>query len=165
MLAGDDDVVHRVRPVLSPMCREALLCGPVPNALLMKLAVNIFLITTVTGLAESYHFAQRQGLDLQVFRHVIDGGQMASGISRVKTAKLLTRDFTAQAAIADVLKNNQLTTQAARRAGIASPVLDVCHALFEETVALGWGPFDMITVLAALEARTVTARKDPEQHG
>lgn len=73
--------------------------------------------------------------------------------SRVKTAKLLARDFTAQAAIAEVLKNNQLIAQAARRAGIASPVLDVCHAQFEETVALGCGTFDMITVLAALEAR------------
>jgi len=163
MLAGDDDVIQQVCPVLRPMCRETLFCGPVPNALLMKLAVNIFLITTVTGLAESYHFAQQHGLDLRIFRHVIDGGQMASSISRVKTAKLLSHDFTAQAAAADALKNNELVAQAARQAGIASPVLDVCHTLFDETVTLGRGAFDMIAVLAALEARTAAARTDPEQ--
>lgn len=58
--AGDDDAIHQVRPVLSSLYRETLLCGPVPPALLMKLAVNIFLITSVTGRAESYHFAQQR---------------------------------------------------------------------------------------------------------
>ena len=163
MLAGDDDVIQQVCPALRPICRETLFCGPVPNALLMKLAVNIFLITTVTGLAESYHFAQQHGLDLRIFRHVIDGEILASSISRVKTAKLLSHDFTAQAAAADALKNNELVAQAARQAGIASPVLDVCHTLFDETVALGRGAFDMIAVLAALEARTAATRTDPER--
>ena len=39
----------------------------------MKLAVNIFLITTVTGLTEAHHFARAQGLDLRTFREVVDG--------------------------------------------------------------------------------------------
>jgi 3-hydroxyisobutyrate dehydrogenase len=122
----------------------------------MKLAVNIFLITTVTGLVEAYHFADRQGLDLDVLREVLDGGQMASAISRVKTAKLRAGDLAAQAAAADVLTNNRLIAESAREAGIATPLLDVCHALFTETVALGRGGADMIAVLAALAARTAT---------
>jgi len=39
MLAGEADAVEAVRPLLAPMCREAVVCGPVPNALSMKLAV------------------------------------------------------------------------------------------------------------------------------
>jgi 3-hydroxyisobutyrate dehydrogenase len=154
MLAGDPADTAAVAPLLAPMCRQTVDCGPVPNALLMKLAVNIFLITTVTGLVEAFHFAQRQGLDLGVFRDVVDGGQMASAISRVKIGKLLARDFAPQAAAADVLTNNQLIADAARAAGIAAPVLDVCHALFAEAVAQQHGGADMIAVLAALEART-----------
>jgi hypothetical protein len=38
--------------LLTPMCRETIICGPVPNALLIKLSVNLFLISLVTGLAE-----------------------------------------------------------------------------------------------------------------
>ena len=63
-------------------------------------------------------------------------------------------DFEVQASIQDVLKNNQLVAEAARRAGIASPLLDVCHALFGETLALGLGQRDMAAVLQAIEART-----------
>jgi 3-hydroxyisobutyrate dehydrogenase len=154
MVAGDDAAIKEVRPLLAPMCREVVECGPVPQALLMKLAVNIFLITTVTGLAEATHFAQRQGLDLERLRAVLDAGQMASAISRVKTEKLVNRDFTAQAAARDVLMNNRLVADAARAAGIASPLLDACHQLYRETVALGHGAEDMAAVVKALEART-----------
>ncbi len=154
MLAGKADVVEEVRPLLTPMCREMVVCGAVPNALLMKLAVNIFLITSVTGLAEAAHFAGRQGLDMGIFRAVVDAGQMASGISRIKSGKLVERDFSVQAAISDVLKNNRLVAEAARQAGIASPLLDTCHALYAETENLGFGRQDMAAVIRALEART-----------
>ncbi len=154
MLAGEAGVVEEVRPLLRPMCREAVVCGAVPNALLMKLAVNIFLIASVTGLAEAAHFAGRHGLDMALFKAVVDAGQMASGISRIKSGKLLERDFSVQAAISDVLKNNRLVAEAARRAGIASPLLDVCHGLYAETEGLGFGHEDMAAVIRALEART-----------
>lgn len=79
---------------------------------------------------------------------------MASAVSRMKAPKLLARDFAVQAAATDVLKNNRLIARAARTAGVASPLLDVCHALFGETVAQGHGGEDMVAVLRALEART-----------
>lgn len=158
MLAGDANVIEAVRALLKPVCRETFVCGPVPNALLMKLAVNIFLITTVTGLAEAAHFADHHGLDMQQFRAVVDAGQMASSISRVKSLKLVARDFAVQASITDVLKNNRLIAEAAREARVASPLLDVCHALFAETHALGYDKDDMIAVVRALEARTDSQR-------
>ncbi|WP_344533123.1 NAD(P)-dependent oxidoreductase [Streptomyces albiaxialis] len=157
MLAGDPAAVADVRPLLRPLSHETRECGAVPNALLMKLSVNLFLITMVTGLAEAFHFAARQGLDLELFGSVLDAGPMASDVSRVKTAKLLAGDDAAQAAALDVLKNNRLVAERARAAGVATPLLDASHALFAETVALGHGGADMIAVLRALEARTAGA--------
>ncbi|MGW6274253.1 NAD(P)-dependent oxidoreductase [Streptomyces sp. NPDC055060] len=158
MLAGDADAVEDVRPLLAPLCRETFDCGDVPGALLMKLSVNLFLITLVTGLTEAFHFADRHGLDRRRFLDVLAAGPMASPVSQVKAPKLLARDFAVQAAAKDVLKNNRLIAQAARKAGLASPLLDVCHALFEETVTQGHGGEDMVAVLRALEARTDGAR-------
>ncbi|MFJ4626556.1 NAD(P)-dependent oxidoreductase [Streptomyces sp. NPDC088847] len=154
MLAGDADAVDVVRPLLAPVCQETFGCGAVPGALLMKFSVNLFLITLVTGLAEAFHFADRHGLDQRLLRDVLDAGPMASSVSRVKGPKLVTRDFAVQAAAADVLKNNRLIAEAAREAGLASPLLDICHALYGETVAQGYGGEDMVAVLHALEART-----------
>lgn len=158
MLAGDEDAVAAVRPLLAPMCRETFACGGVPGALLMKFSVNLFLITLVTGLTEAFHFADRYGLDRCLLRDVLDAGPMASAVSRLKAPKLLGRDFAVQAAAADVLKNNRLIAEAARKADMASPLLDVCHALFGETVDQGHGGEDMVAVLHALETRTRAGR-------
>ena len=158
MLAGDEDAVAQVRPLLAPMCRQTVVCGDAPKALLTKIAVNIFLITEVTGLAETMHFAERQGLDLELVREVLDGGQMASDISRVKTPKLVARDFDVQAAISDVLQNNRFIVDAARTAGIATPLTDVCLDLYTETEGLGLGGIDMAGVVHAIERRTEVRR-------
>ncbi|MFF7768902.1 NAD(P)-dependent oxidoreductase [Streptomyces massasporeus] len=163
MLAGDDDAVATVRPLLAPLCRETFGCGAVPGALLLKFSVNLFLIAVVTGLAEAFHFAERHGLDQRLFRDVLDAGPMASAVSRVKAPKLLERDFSVQAAAADVLKNNRLIAEAARKADLASPLLDVCHALYDETVRRGHGGEDMVAVLHALEARTAGAPVSEER--
>ena len=154
MLAGASEAVDQVRPLLAPMCCETIVCGAVPNALLMKLSVNLFMIPMVTALAESVHFAERHGLDLDRLVAALDASPMASAVSRVKAPKLAGRDFAAQARIPDVLKNNRLIAEAARAAGIASPLLDVCHALYRETLALGHGDEDMVAVVKAIEARS-----------
>jgi 3-hydroxyisobutyrate dehydrogenase len=89
---------------------------------------------------------------------VLDAGPMASSVSRLKGTKMVARDFAVQAAISDVLNSNRLIAQAARDANLASPLLDVCHALFAETEAMGHGHSDMAAVLQALEARTRAIR-------
>jgi 3-hydroxyisobutyrate dehydrogenase len=154
MLAGEETAAQAIRPLLKSMCHQTTVCGAVPNALYMKLAVNLYLITMVTGLAEAVHFADRHGLDMRQFLAVLDAGPMASSVSRVKALKLVDQDFAAQAAAADVLMNNRLVADAARDSDLASPLLDVCHRLYDETVVLGHGGSDMVAVVRAIERRT-----------
>ena len=154
MLAGELAAVEEVRPLLKPMCHETVICGAVPAGLLMKLSINTFLIPMVTALAEAAHLARSYGLDMKQFQAVLDAGPMASNVSRVKVDKLVNEDFTVQASIVDVLKNNRLAAEAARHANLASPLLDVCFDLYTETVELGHGQADMAAVVRAIEARS-----------
>lgn len=165
MIAGDPSCVEAVRQLLRPTCREAFICGAVPGALTLKLAVNAYLIGMVTALAESAHFAQRHGIELELLRAVLDAGPMASQVSRVKMAKLASRDFDVQASIADVLKNSRLVAGAAHARGVALPLVDACEALYAETLALGAGKLDMAAVVQALEARSAALAPRPEAPG
>ncbi|MGY4830100.1 NAD(P)-dependent oxidoreductase [Sphaerotilaceae bacterium SBD11-9] len=158
MLAGDAQAVQEARPWLAPMCSNTFVCGAVPSALRMKLAVNVFLITMVTGLGEAAHFARELGLDMAAFRAILDAGPMASAVSRIKLAKLVDQDFGVQASIADVLKNTQLVADAAREGHVASPLIDACLALYADTARLGHGSLDMAAVVKAMEARTTQER-------
>jgi 3-hydroxyisobutyrate dehydrogenase len=154
MVAGAGADKERVRPLLAPMCSETVDCGEVPGALLMKLAVNTFLISMVTGLAEAFHFAEGHGLDPATLRAVLDAGPMASVVSRGKAGKLTDGDFEVQAAIRDVHYNNRLIVEAAARRRVAAPLLTACAELYAETEAMGHGSADMAAVIQAMRRRT-----------
>lgn len=162
MLAGRPDDVDAVEPVVAHLCGSVLRCGDVPAAMTTKLAVNVFLITLVSGLAESFHFAERHGVDLDVFRAAITSGQMASPVAGVKLAKLMGGDLDPQAGIADVYQNAQLITAAARASGTATPLMDVCDVLFRETRDAGLAQADMAAVVHAVRERTARAARVSE---
>ncbi|MFD4605165.1 NAD(P)-dependent oxidoreductase [Streptomyces sp. NPDC058464] len=114
LLGGDPDTVAEVRPLLAPMCRETVMCGPAGHGLLTKLAVNLYLNTMLAGLAEAVHFADRNGLDLTTFKAAVDAGPMASDVTRVKLPMLIERDFSVQAAASDAYASCILIADAAR---------------------------------------------------
>ncbi|WP_337003287.1 MULTISPECIES: NAD(P)-dependent oxidoreductase [unclassified Microbacterium] len=161
MLAGEADVVSEVEPIVAAMCSHTFHCGQIPAALSTKLAVNTFLITMVSGLAETFHFAQHSGVDPEVLRLVLAAGPMASAVSQGKASKLVEGDLTAQAAIADVLKNARLAEDAAQSSGAAHPLITASRELYEEAAAAGLGTSDMIGVIAALDARAAATTRTP----
>ena len=163
MAAGDQSVVADVSPLLRPMCHEIVFCGSTGSGLRMKLAVNIVMLVLATGLAEAVHFADRQKLDRQLLRRALNAGPMASAFSRMKLAKLVADDFSAQALAHDGFNSTRLITDAARDAQIAASLMDVCRQLYEETVALGHGSSDMIAVIRAIEARSNTLASTDRQ--
>lgn len=159
MVAGPADAVARVLPLLRHVCADVVDCGPVPNALMTKLAVNVFLITMVTGLVEAFHFAAENGLDVASFARVLDTGPMSSAVSRLKLDKLVHGDLAAQAALPDVWQNTLLIHEAARAGCVATPLTDTCLALYAEAAPLATGSEDMIGVLHAHQARTAATRR------
>ena len=72
----------------------------------------------------------------------------------MKAPQLAARACTVQAAVANVLDRQRLISGAARDAGIAMPVSDTCHALFQEAAGLGLAEADVAAVLRAIEARS-----------
>jgi 3-hydroxyisobutyrate dehydrogenase len=151
MAAGEPADLERLHPLLSAMCRKVVPCGAVPGGTLMKLSTALYNIAIITALSESLHFAASQGLDLGRFNDVLLEGPMASEVAQVKAPKIARRDFSVQASVANVLEVNQLVVEAAREAGIPTPLADACRRIHERTLALGLGEEDMVAVLKAYE--------------
>lgn len=162
MLAGDADAVARVQPLLAALCRTTVVCGAVPSALTMKFAVNIFLIASITGLAEAAQFAMASGLDLSLWSRLVDASQMASDISRLKTNKLRAGDVTAEAAISNVLETNRLVAEAAAGLGIPAPLTQASLRLYRRAAALGLGEADMIAVVRAFSETALPTLNAPQ---
>ena len=150
LLAGMSEDLKTVRSLLSPCCKDIFECGEVPRALNMKIAVNSYLITLVTGLVEAWNLAEQNNLDMALFTDILNAGPMASEVSKVKLAKLLAGDFSRQAGIADVFKNCRLVVENANSAEAPSPLMDICLKLYQETDHMALEEDDMIAVLGAI---------------
>lgn len=149
MIAGHDDAVEAVLPLLPAFCARVFRCGLVPGALRMKLAANHYLIGMVTVLAETAHAAQHANVDLQTLRQVLDAGPMASTVSRTKLDKLVGRDFAPQAAIRDVSTITDLVLAQCERSGQSTPLIRQCASLYRSALAAGLGDADMAAVVHA----------------
>lgn len=160
MLAGEAAAVEEAAAVLAPACARIVRCGAPPSATLMKLAVNTFLITLVTGLAEAFHFADAHDLPRAELEEILDAGPMASFVSRGKARAIVTGDFTPHAAIADVRKNAELVVAAAQRRGIVAPLVHASAQLYAEADDAGYGGSDMAAVITAICARSARVRQD-----
>lgn len=156
MVAGDPADVAVARRVLGPTCRETFDCGAVPGGLRMKMAVNLFMIVMVTGLVETFHFAERANIDANALRDVLAMTPMASPVSQVKAAKLAAQDWAPQAALADVLKNVDLILAETGAAGAATPLIETCRRLYGQAMALDRRDDDMVAVQAAYTHLTGT---------
>jgi len=152
LLAGADVDLAAAAPLVAPMGRQTVCCGAVPSALRMRLAVNLYLITLVTGLAEAVYFAEAHGIELDRFAQVLNAGPMASEVSRIKLDKMIRGDFSVQASITDVRKNSGLVAAAAHEVGMHAPLIDASDALFAQALASGSGALDMAAVLQAVRA-------------
>lgn len=154
MLAGSKDAVAAAWPLIAPMCREMIHVGPVPQAMAMKLAVNLYLIASVTALAEATRLAAATGLDLAQFGRVIAKGPLGSSVAVAKLDKMARRDFAPQAAIADVLKNARLVAAAADDVASEAPLLRESLARLEVVQRHGGAALDMAAILLSYEAET-----------
>jgi 3-hydroxyisobutyrate dehydrogenase len=102
MVSGPDDVVEPLSPLFQALGQKIIPCGSVPKAAMMKLAVNIVLSASISGLVEGAHFAKKSDLNLETFFRLILNGPLGNDIFAIKAGKILKGDFEAQASIATV---------------------------------------------------------------
>ncbi|KAH8803486.1 hypothetical protein F5884DRAFT_837310 [Xylogone sp. PMI_703] len=154
MMAGDYAVAERIKPFVAPMTSTAVYCGPIGSGLKTKYAVNVFLITVTAGLAEAMNLARAQSLNLEAFGQVVDAGPMSSAYSRLKIAKMLNQDWSAQATIKDCYNSTQLIQSAAKQANTLVPLVQICSSLYGQANQSGLGEEDMIAVAKVIAGLT-----------
>jgi len=102
MTSGPKEINQALSPLFNAVGKAVVHCGPVPNAGMMKLAVNIVLSTSLSGLMEGAHFAEKGGLDLKTFFQLVLGSPIGNDMFAIKAKKILEKDYAPQASIGTV---------------------------------------------------------------
>ena len=150
LLGGDSALADVVAPLLRLMCKDQIYCGAAGDALRMKLAINLYICSSLVALAEATNFARKGGLPLDKFKQAVAAGPLSSDFATIKLPKMIESDFGLQAGVADAHASTCLIRAEAARLCSATPQLDVSSALYARAAEALGPKVDMSSVISVL---------------
>ncbi|MDO5733320.1 MAG: NAD(P)-dependent oxidoreductase [Eubacteriales bacterium] len=93
MVGGSKSGFEKLRPLLVPMAQAINYMGEAGTGQEMKLANQMAIGATISGLAEALSFAKQKGLDLNQVLDVINNGSAASWQSANMGPKMIAGDY------------------------------------------------------------------------
>jgi 3-hydroxyisobutyrate dehydrogenase-like beta-hydroxyacid dehydrogenase len=149
IIGGSADDVQRAERVLASWTDRRFHVGPVGSGARLKLVVNLVLGLNRAVLAEALSLAKACGIDQAATLEVLKATPAYSSVMDTKGAKMISRDFSPQARLAQHLKDVQLIRDLAARHGATTPLSELHEAILEKAVDLGYGDADNSAVIAA----------------
>lgn len=139
---GEPDAVAASRGILDAISPRVFHAGPAGTATRMKLALNIAIGLHRAVLAESLSFAERNGIDPTLALEILKSSPAYSRAMDVKGAKMLMRDYTPEARLAQHLKDVRIILSTGAELGAYLPLSEVHERLLSKAVELGLGGMD-----------------------
>lgn len=124
MVGGDEDVFLRVKDVLSAMGNNIVLEGGPGAGQHTKMANQIAVAGTLSGVCEAMAYAEAAGLDAQRVFDTIRTGAAASAQMEQLTPKILARDYSASFYLRHFVKDMRIAKEETGDFGLRLEVLE-----------------------------------------
>ncbi len=151
MVGGEADDVAAARPLLEAVGRTVVHVGPSGSGQTVKAANQLIVAGNIALLAEALLFLEAHGVDTTAALEVLGGGLAGSAVLVQKGEKMRTRSFDPGFRIALHHKDMGIVVDAARAAGVVTPVAALVAQLMASAVAAGDGGLDHSALLRTLE--------------
>lgn len=151
LAAGPVALRDTASPVFRAVGSRTVVAGDVPGAAsALKLACNAWVVSMISGTAQSLALAEALGIDPELFLEAIEGGPLEAPYVRSKGRMMLDRDWsTPMFELDGVVKDVGLMLEAAGPAGFPTGLLEALHHLFTDASGQGHGGDDMAAVRTA----------------
>ena len=142
MIGGAQEDVDAARPLLDVVGKTVVHVGPAGAGQTVKAANQLIVAGNIALVAEAITFLQAHGADLPAAVEVLGGGLAGSAVLNQKAPKMLDREFAPGFRIDLHHKDMGIVTDAARAAGVVTPVAALVAQLVAATRAAGDGGLD-----------------------
>lgn len=152
MCGGADSAFTRCRPLFDALATKTFHVGASGSGSRMKLAVNLVLGLNRAVLAEGLAFAESLGLDPEATLEILKASPAASTVMGTKGEKMLQREFSPQARLAQHLKDVKLILDTGHEFGACLPMSGAHRNLLETLVDSGFGDLDNSAIIEAFRS-------------
>lgn len=151
MAGGDAAVLDRMRPVLACLGKRIVHVGPNGAGQVAKACNQMIMVAAIQAIAEAMRLATAAGVDPAQVRLALAGGSAGSRVLEVMGQRMVDRDFAAGIEARLHHKDFGLLLDAARQAGVTTPLAGVVGQQLNALMAQGWGRDDTASLLRVLE--------------
>jgi 3-hydroxyisobutyrate dehydrogenase len=151
LVGGAPEAIAAGGDVLNLLCPEHVQAGRAGNAARMKLAINLILQSNRAALAEGMVFAERLGLDTEIFLDAARRSAAGSKVMDSKGEKMRLREFTAQSHISQTLKDAELILHEAKMRHLPLPMTSAQVSLLRVAIVKQGADADSSAVIAAFD--------------
>jgi 3-hydroxyisobutyrate dehydrogenase-like beta-hydroxyacid dehydrogenase len=148
-LGGDRELITELEPLLSLVSAHRYIIGTNEQACTLKLAMNLNLAAQMQALSEALTLSRRAGITDAVFFDAMSKNAGASGLTKLKEAKLRNADFSPQFSVKHMHKDMRLASRTA--ACNDFPVLDAVREALKTAEARGMGDEDISALIKLLK--------------
>ena len=154
MAAGSDAAFELAADVLAATATKLFRVGPrCGDGSKVKIVNNMLAGVNLAAGCEAMALGERLGLDPKLLYEVICASSGASWMFADRMKRALAEDWEPRAAARILTKDLQLLLDTAEAAGFDAEIARVAHAVFEDTVARGFGGEDDAAVLKRYRKR------------
>ncbi|MHC4431611.1 MAG: NAD(P)-dependent oxidoreductase [Planctomycetota bacterium] len=153
MVGGDEAEFEKCRDIFSALAEKVFYVGPAGSGSKAKLASNLILGLNRLALAEGLVFAEKLGLDLELFLELLKDTPAYSAIMDTKGEKMLKGDFVPQARVRQHHKDVALILKYAENAEQELPLSKVHLDVLEKSIAAGDADLDNSAIIKEIRRR------------
>jgi 2-hydroxy-3-oxopropionate reductase len=160
MVGGDRAAFDAVRPVLAALGTTITYIGPNGMGLVAKLVNQMLMEATFCAVGEAFNLAATAGADLEAVYAAVRGGHGRSHVLDMMYEQLRAGNFGQGRELTLHYKDGGYARDAARALGVATPITDASHAVFDAAMAAGLGTQSAAAVYRLFQGQ---ARDQEEQ--
>ncbi|QQL50461.1 NAD(P)-dependent oxidoreductase [Mucilaginibacter ginkgonis] len=147
MIGGDAADFERAKPVLERLGKLHVHVGAAGTGSAAKLAINYLLGLNLQGLAETVLFANANGVKTEDMLTIVNEGAIGNGITKLKSASILSNNFPAAFALKHLAKDVRLATEQ----GMNTPLSKPLYESFTQARDSGLGDEDVMAIIKYLQ--------------
>ena len=138
MAGGEADTYDQVLPVFQMIGKTFTLHGPAGKGQHTKMANQIMIAGTMTGMTEMLVYANEAGLDLEKVIHTLSGGSAENWSLSNYSPRILNKDYSPGFFVKHFIKDLRIALEGAKQMGIELPATKTATKLYENLANKGF---------------------------
>lgn len=138
MVGGDEAVFASVRPILDVFSGTVNLQGGPGKGQHTKMANQIMIAGTMTGMTELLVYAKASGLDLETVIETVGGGSAQNWSLTNYSPRILANNYSPGFFVKHFVKDLRIALEEAEKMGITLPATEKAKELYEELIDKGF---------------------------